>query len=1205
MSRNRNNCQGRKLKTFVNILRGILLVASIASRATPIWAGTTNDIRIVELQGTVELSPKGATTWVLTQTNQIVHPFDRLRTGPDSRVALRWSDQSAVPIGALTELEILPPREKDDESGLQLVRGIISFFHRDKPGRIRVITRGATAGIEGTEFVMEVAATNDIERTRLSVIEGRVEFGNAAATLVLTNGEQAVAVPGEAPRRTPGFIARNLLQWCFYYPAVLDLNDLSLATEEQNALGESLAAYRQGDLLVALKKFPAVAPPDSEAWHVYHAALLLSVGQVEKTEAQLFKLRAAGASEKNQRLASALQQLIAAVQHEPLPPTINHQPSTPTELLAASYHAQSLAGPGALKSALDFARRAVDGSPEFGFAWERVAELEFSFGRVDRASSALDKSLTLAPRNAQALALKGFLLAAQNKTGDAIGWFDRALVVDSALGNAWLGRGLCRIRRGDGAGGREDLLIAAALEPQRAALRSYLGKAWSTAGDDQRARKEFQLAQTLDPNDPTSWLYSALNDEQHNRINEAVRDLEKSQELNQNRGVYRSGLLLDQDRAVRSANLARIYSEAGLDDVALREAGRAVAADYTSYSAHLFLANAYQQSLSTTPYGLRYETPAFSEYLMTALLGPADGRLLAQPVSQQEYTRLFDHDGVGFSSSTEYLSRGAWSQYGSQYGTMKGTSYALEADYQSDPGQAVNAGFERRTFSAKIKQMLGPKDSFFLQVYETKLTGGDLAQYYDPAITQRGLSLRENQSPNVLLGYHREWSPESHTLVLASRIDDSVNLYQPNGAALLLAKAFGEPDFVAPTGLTHVYSRHYVANAIELQQVQKFGPHTFLLGTRLQLNTEKISSRDEAQPANSNLSDGITSGRYDGYFSSTPFVFPRQFVSVQNWRASFYAYDYWQINDHLELFGGLTEDCLQLARNTISPPLSSDRESVSYLSPKAALLWQPSKAAVFRVGYSRSVTGQDLDQSIRLEPTHLNGLPATFRTAFPDSLVGGLSGERIEVWQADGRFHFGNTYATLALQQIQSLDDRQVGAYTSDLFDSPPNPQAMQVKESLRFREQSLSFSLRQLLGDTASVGLRYEVAKARLEQNLFVNPRYLTGGSPGTFLNEGILHTLTLDALLNLPSGFFAQANAAWRCQTSLTDSSLVSPNLPDESFWQVNLYAGYRSPRRRFECSVGLLNLFNRDYRLHPINLYLNLPRERTVALLARFNF
>jgi len=33
-------------------------------------------------------------------------------------------------------------------------------------------------------------------------------------------------------------------------------------------------------------------------------------------------------------------------------------------------------------------------------------------------------------------------------------------------------------------------------------------------------------------------------------VNDAVRDLEKSKEMNENRRIYRSKLLLDQDRAV-------------------------------------------------------------------------------------------------------------------------------------------------------------------------------------------------------------------------------------------------------------------------------------------------------------------------------------------------------------------------------------------------------------------------------------------------------------------------------------------------------------------------------------------------------------------------------------------------------------------------------------------------------------------------------
>ncbi len=90
--------------------------------------------------------------------------------------------------------------------------------------------------------------------TTLSVIDGKVKFGNEQAALLLTNGEQAVAELGKAPVRTAGFIANNLLQWCFYYPAVLDLEELPLTPDEQNILGDSLDAYRAGDLLAALEK---------------------------------------------------------------------------------------------------------------------------------------------------------------------------------------------------------------------------------------------------------------------------------------------------------------------------------------------------------------------------------------------------------------------------------------------------------------------------------------------------------------------------------------------------------------------------------------------------------------------------------------------------------------------------------------------------------------------------------------------------------------------------------------------------------------------------------------------------------------------------------------------------------------------------------------------------------------------------------------
>src|SRR5206468_8005233 len=112
----------------------------------------------------------------------------------------------------------------------------------------------------------------------------------------------------------------------------------------------------------------------------------------------------------------------------------------------------------------------------------------------------LNAGLALSPRNAQGLALKGFILSAQDKWRDASDAFEQAIALDGALGNAWLGRALLKIRRGDDQQGRADLQVAATLEPQRSILRSYLGKAFSATRNPAKAEQELALARKLDPN---------------------------------------------------------------------------------------------------------------------------------------------------------------------------------------------------------------------------------------------------------------------------------------------------------------------------------------------------------------------------------------------------------------------------------------------------------------------------------------------------------------------------------------------------------------------------------------------------------------------------------------------------------------------------------------------------------------------------------
>jgi hypothetical protein len=233
------------------IFQAFVLAWSDAAHAQSVPASHGDgDIRVAEVQGGVEFSTNSAKSWEPVQIHQILRPLDLLRTEANSRCALIWSDRSVIAFGASTEIQILPPQSAGTQAGLRLVDGVLSFFHRDKPGQIQIITRGTAAGIEGTEFAM---AEDQNDNTTVSVIDGQVKLTNPSGTLLLTNGQQAEVVLGKAPVRGAGFIVNDVLQWVFYYPAVLDVNDLPFTEAEKLSLQDSLAAYQAGDLARALK----------------------------------------------------------------------------------------------------------------------------------------------------------------------------------------------------------------------------------------------------------------------------------------------------------------------------------------------------------------------------------------------------------------------------------------------------------------------------------------------------------------------------------------------------------------------------------------------------------------------------------------------------------------------------------------------------------------------------------------------------------------------------------------------------------------------------------------------------------------------------------------------------------------------------------------------------------------------------------------
>ncbi len=326
-------------------LRWLPLLAALSLLA-PLQAAPRDAAQaglVLTIEGTVEVARAGDSQWNAVTTNVALGFGDSLRTAPQSRATVRLSDLSVIRVNEITVLEI---RAQTDGNGsqLDLQTGSTYFFNRSKPSSVQFHTPLISGAIRGTEF--NLAAEMDAGPTTVTLIEGEVALNNAQGELVLQSGEQGIVDPGKAPRKTAVLNAINIIQWSLYYPAVLDPDELGLSAAEKSAQADSLAAYRAGDLLAALKQYPTGREPASDAERVQHAALLLSVGQVEETEAGLKTMT--GSSP----FAQALREVIAAVKHEEF--ARGGSPETASEWLAESYYRQSRSQ---LKAALEAARR--------------------------------------------------------------------------------------------------------------------------------------------------------------------------------------------------------------------------------------------------------------------------------------------------------------------------------------------------------------------------------------------------------------------------------------------------------------------------------------------------------------------------------------------------------------------------------------------------------------------------------------------------------------------------------------------------------------------------------------------------------------------------------------------------------------------------------------------------------------------------------
>ncbi len=766
------------LTIFIIVLAGYILPGVVAAQTCEEWVG-----KIVSVQGEVYARRAGETQWLPAKMNDTYCPGDMIQTQGQSRAAIVLRNETILRLDQRTTISF-SGLEKEQTSLIDLITGAVHFFSRFPRG-LKVITPFVNAAVEGTEFFIRVEG----DQTLLSILEGQVAATNKAGKLILSRGESAVAQAGQAPVPRVVVNPRDAVKWALYYPPVLDYRpaDFGSDTGWQAKVRRSMEFYWNGDLTSAFSSLEGVPENIQDPrFFTYRAGLLLTVGCVDEAGVDIKK--ALNLDPSNSQ-AFALQSIIAVVQNKKdqaldlASKAVELAPESPAARVALSYAQQADFN---LQGALANLKEAVELGPKNALAWSRLSELWLSFGDLDKALEAAKEAVVLNPNIARTQTVLGFSYLTQIKIRDAKNAFEKAIKLDQAAPLPRLGLGLAKIRDGDLNEGREEIEIAASLDPDNSLIRSYLGKAYYEEKRDKLAKNQFAMAKELDPQDPTAWFYDAIRKQSLNRPVEALEDLQKSIELNDNRAVYRSSLMLDEDLAARSASLGPIYNDLGFQQLAILEGWNSLNADPANYSAHRFLAD----SCANLP---RRQIARVSELLQSQLLQPInltpvqpqlaesnlfilDGAGPSDP-SFNEFNPLFNRDrlalqasGIGGGNSIlgdEIVQSGLWGRF----------SYSIgQFHYESD-GFRENNDQDQDIYNAFAQVALSHKTSVQAEYRYTDIDAGDLLLRFEP--TELSNNFRgKSKNKTFRLGFHHEFTPGSDVIASVIYQDGDLDIYE-------------------------------------------------------------------------------------------------------------------------------------------------------------------------------------------------------------------------------------------------------------------------------------------------------------------------------------------------------------------------------------------------------------------------------------------
>ena len=887
---------------FLGLFLALLMLFSTTANANtcPDWVA-----KAVSIQGTVELrvsktQADSSKRWTTVKRGDSFCANDVVRVKANSRAALILTNDTVLRLDQNTTITFTN-LSANKASVLSLSKGIAHFISRVKQA-FEVVTPFVNAAVEGTEFVV---AAND-QNSRVTVLEGKVRVSNTAGEILLAKNEVAVANKGQAPVRDITVKPRDSVQWALYYP---EITDRTASSDIINRAASNLALGRVKEAENDLNSITASSSSYTEALSLNAIIALVN-------------------NDKQNALALAEQAYKA-------------NPQNMSAVLAMSYVQQAHFDIEAVLEPLTKYNKLNS------LVYARMAEVYLMLGDLDNALRHAEQSVKLDSKLSKSQAVLGYAYLTRNDAKNAELNFKIAIQLEQAAPLPHLGLGLALIRQGKLEEGRREIEYAASLDPNNALIRSYLGKAYYEEKRDKVATDQFEMAKELDAKDPTAWFYSAIQKQSNNRPVEALQDLQTSAELNDNRAVYRSRLLLDEDQAARSSGLARIYSDLGFDQLSQQQAFNSINQDFTNYSAHRFLAESYANRS-------RHEIGRVSELLQSQLLAPINVSPIAPHLSETQLG-IQSNAGPGGASFNQYDSLFARNQSRLQVSALAGThktsgdellysqlmdntSLSLGQYHYETDGFRTNNDYRQDILSAFMQTNMTPSQSIQFEVKKNDVKNGDVRLRFDPATFSD--ARREARDENQYrIGYHNKISAKSNLLVSVIARDG----------------VFTRTDSEVVSGaITKNEDRKEVSrgHTSELQLTHKESIVDIIAGIGSYLNERKDSGSIVIKNGGTPL-------------STTPInsEFERKLLTG-------YLYTQWQLSNDVDLTVGMSN-------TDIDDPIYGTKQS----NPKFGLKWNVSPYSSIRIAGFRTLK-RAISGNQTIEPTQITGFNQFYDDAY-------------------------------------------------------------------------------------------------------------------------------------------------------------------------------------------------------------------------------